>query len=33
MSVHMGVGDGIVETPAEGTEFANVSFPLMSVFV
>lgn len=32
-ALHMGVGDGIAEIPVEGTEFANVSFPLLSMFV
>lgn len=29
----MDFGDGIIETLFEGTEFANVSFPHLSVFV
>lgn len=32
-TLHMGVGDGIAEIPVESTEFPNVSFPLLSMFV
>lgn len=32
-ALRMSVGDGIAEIPVEGTEFANVSFPLPSMFV
>lgn len=32
-TLHMGVGDGIAEIPVESTQFPNVSFPLLSMFV